>query len=75
MNFDSMKKSVLATIVPLFFSTFAHAQWAVYDDEVKKQLVKINNIKNIDNLGAGKTYDHFESERTGNNGVRSCLLP
>jgi hypothetical protein len=28
-----------------------------------KQLLKINKIRNIENLGPGKTYDNFEDER------------
>lgn len=46
----------------------AFSQWAVYDDEVYKQLVLVNKIKNFDGLGAGKTYDGYESERSSDAG-------
>ncbi|PKO32509.1 MAG: hypothetical protein CVU36_02410 [Betaproteobacteria bacterium HGW-Betaproteobacteria-9] len=42
----------------------------MYDDEVKKQLLKINNIKNIEGLDNGKTYQHFESERTAEGDIK-----
>ena len=40
------------------------------DDEVKKQLVLVNKTSNIEGLGPGKTYDHFESERSEAGDIR-----
>jgi hypothetical protein len=51
-----------------FLSASAFAQWAVYDDEVKRQLVRINKIDTLSGLGSDKTFDHFESERDGDTG-------
>jgi hypothetical protein len=60
----------LTVVGLLFLLPSAQAQWAVYDDEVKQQLVKINTITNIDGLGSGKTYNHFESERTAEGDIK-----
>ena len=40
-------KNILLTILAMLATSSATAQWAVYDDEVKKQLIKINNVKSI----------------------------
>jgi hypothetical protein len=50
--------------------SIASAQWAVYDDEVNKQLIKINKTVNLEGLSADKTYDHFESERNDKGDIR-----
>jgi hypothetical protein len=62
-----MNKYIFAAFL-LHFCSSAFAQWAVYDDEVHKQLTLINKIKKIDGLGADKTYDHYESERNDDRG-------
>lgn len=62
--------SVFFFLVGLGCSVSVQAQWAVYDDEVKKQLVLVNKTTNIDGLGSGKTYDHFESERSATGDIR-----
>ena len=59
----SFSKVFILLVMPLLAST-SYAQWAVYDDEVKRQLILVNRTKNIEGLSSGKTYDHFESERT-----------
>jgi hypothetical protein len=59
----SFFKIFIALVLPLLASA-SHAQWAVYDDELKRQLILVNRTKNIEGLVSGKTYDHFESERT-----------
>lgn len=46
----------------------AQAQWAVYDEEVKRQLVLVNRINKLQGLDASKTYDHYESERSNDTG-------
>lgn len=63
-----MKFSIL--ILGVFWCSFASAQWAVYDDEVNKQLIKINKTANLEGLGADKTYDHYESERNDKGDIR-----
>jgi len=52
------------------YSAFAQAQWAVYDDEVKKILSLINNSSNLDYLGRGKTYDHYDGEITSEGDIK-----
>jgi hypothetical protein len=64
-----MRTSILSILLFLANSS-AIAQWAVYDDELKKQLVKINNIKNLDGMGSEKTYDHYEGERSDKGDIR-----
>lgn len=58
------KWSVFAFL--LFFSAFSNAQWAVYDDEVKKQLIRINKIDAITGMTSGnaKPYNNFENQRS-----------
>lgn len=38
---------ILIALSALIVTSSATAQWAVYDDQVKQQLVKINNVKSI----------------------------
>lgn len=61
---------VLLFLICFGSSVSVQAQWAVYDDEVKKQLLLINKTSNIEGLGSGKTYDHFESERSESGDVK-----
>ena len=65
-----MNKYFLVSFV--FFSTIQPvcAQWAVYDDEVKKQLVLVNKIGKMPGLGSDKSYDHYESERGDRGDIR-----
>lgn len=58
----------LFPFVLMFVCSSVFAQWAVYDDEVYKQLILVNKIKKIDGLDADKTYDHYESERNDDKG-------
>jgi hypothetical protein len=44
------------------------AQWAVYDDEVFKQLTAINKIKPLSDFKSEKPYEHFDSKREDNTG-------
>jgi hypothetical protein len=49
----------------------AHAQWAVYDDMVYQQLLKLNKTRNISGFDSTqRTYDHYESERAESGDVR-----
>jgi len=52
-----MKKFFLCTVLAGVFP--AYAQWAVYDDKVKKEIEKLNNVQkmNVDKL---KDFDKFE---------------
>lgn len=65
-----MMRASILSILLLLVNSSAIAQWAVYDDELKKQLVKINNIKNLDGMGSEKTYDHYEGERSDKGDIR-----
>lgn len=65
-----MRVNLIVALFLLFNSVSAHAQWAVYDDEVKKVLLRINNVKNLNGMGSGKTYDSFESERTESGDIK-----
>lgn len=63
-----MKKYLLFSLLLVYFP-FGHAQWAVYDNEVYKQLVLINKIKKLDGFeSAGQTYEHYESARDASTG-------
>lgn len=66
----AMNKRVLLALVIFSFFPSVHAQWAVYDDEVKKQLVLINKIGKMEGLGSDKSYDHYESERGDQGDIR-----
>lgn len=50
----------------LLMPNFAYAQWAVYDDEVKKQLVLINKIGAAGSMTSSNTkpYNNFENQRS-----------
>ena len=64
-----MIKASYLFVIASCFSLPAFAQWAVYDDEVYKQLTYINNIKNLSGFESkDKTYEHYESERDGDKG-------
>jgi hypothetical protein len=40
-----MKTIIITSLV--IFPVLSYAQWAVYDDEVKQEIVKINNVRNL----------------------------
>ncbi|WP_374409478.1 hypothetical protein [Hydrogenophaga sp.] len=64
-----MKRNLTILLSLVLTSLSSHAQWAVYDDEVFKQLQLVNNIKNLKGFDSGdKTYDHYESERDVDSG-------
>lgn len=65
-----MKKFFFSILIDLHFGA-THAQWAVCDDMVYRQLLKINRTRSISRLdGAERTYAHYESERTENGDIR-----
>lgn len=46
----------------------AYAQWAVYDDEVFKQLAAINKIKPLSGFKSDKPYEHYDGARDADTG-------
>lgn len=65
-----MKRFFFSILIDLHFGA-THAQWAVCDDMVYRQLLKINRTRSISRLdGAERTYAHYESERTENGDIR-----
>jgi hypothetical protein len=63
-------KKISTIIILLFYPFISYAQWAVYDDEVKMQLERINKIDTLSGLDSGKTYDHYEAQRDDNGDVK-----
>ena len=61
-----MKKIVmyLGFLVGGLTPTSSFSQWAVYDEEVKKQLVLVNKTKKLTGFeSTAKTYDHYEASQ------------
>jgi hypothetical protein len=55
----------------LFAVIPAYAQWAVYDEEVKRQLIRVNRINKLpDFTSTSKTYEHFDSERAESGDIK-----
>jgi hypothetical protein len=65
-----MHKYLLQTVLLGLVVLPAHAQWAVYDDEVRKQLVLVNRIQKLDDFTSEKPYDHYESQRGDRGDIR-----
>jgi hypothetical protein len=61
----------LVFLALLFITISGHAQWAVYDEEVKKQLIRVNKIDKLNDFKSlTKTYDHFDSERAESGDIK-----
>ena len=66
-----MKKIYFALMVLLVCASSARAQWAVYDEEVKRQLLLVNKIGNLEGFGRDDaTYDHYEAAREESGDVK-----
>jgi hypothetical protein len=62
----------LCFFLVLFFAVNeATAQWAVYDEEVKQQLVRVNKIDVLQGFDRqNSTYDHYEAAREESGDVK-----
>ncbi|MBL8387479.1 MAG: hypothetical protein JNK17_04635 [Hydrogenophaga sp.] len=63
-----MKKANILALVLLVTTLPVMAQWAVYDDEVHKQLALVNKIKPISGFVSDKPYEHFDAMRDNDTG-------
>jgi hypothetical protein len=66
-----MKKHLLLFLASLLSSTTVLAQWAVYDEEVRKELLRVNKINRLQDFSSTtSTYIHFEGERSAEGDVK-----
>ena len=65
-----MIKYIASALLFGFAAIPTYAQWAVYDDEVKKQLILVNKIQKLDEFSSSKPYEHFDSQRSDGGDIR-----
>lgn len=65
-----MHKCLLCAMLFCCVAMPAHAQWAVFDDEVKKQLLLVNKIQKFEDFSSDKPYDHYESQSSDRGDIR-----
>ncbi|MFP8778286.1 hypothetical protein [Hydrogenophaga sp. RWCD_12] len=58
-----MKTANIFFVILSLASLPVYAQWAVYDDEVYKQLAAVNKIKPLTGVTSDKPYEHYDSSR------------
>jgi hypothetical protein len=65
-----MYKNFFQALIICLVTLPVHAQWAVYDDEVKKQLLLVNKIRKLEGFTSEKPYDHYENQRGERGDIR-----
>lgn len=63
-----MKEANILALVLLVTTLPVMAQWAVYDNEVYKQLALVNKIKPLSGFVSDKPYEHFDAVRDNDTG-------